>query len=37
MKSPYRQRPDAQAREDTERFIARYAARTAAKPRTRTR
>jgi myo-inositol-1-phosphate synthase len=36
MKSPYRQRPDAEARTDTEKFIARYAARTAgAKPRTR--
>jgi len=33
MKSPYRQRPDAQAREDTEKFIARYAARTASAPR----
>jgi myo-inositol-1-phosphate synthase len=32
MKSPYRQRPDAQAREDTEKFIARYArSKTAAK------
>jgi myo-inositol-1-phosphate synthase len=38
MKSPHRQRPDAEARADTEKFIARYAARTAgAKPRTRTR
>jgi len=35
MKSPHRQRPDAQAREDTEKFIARYARRktAAAKPR----
>ena len=29
MKSPYRQRPDDIARADTEKFIARYAARTA--------
>jgi len=36
MKSPYRQRPDAQAREDTEEFIARYAARkTTGKARTK--
>jgi myo-inositol-1-phosphate synthase len=32
MKSPYKQRPDDIARADTERFIARYAARTAATP-----
>jgi hypothetical protein len=31
MKSPHKQRPDDIARADTERFIERYAARTAAK------
>ena len=29
MKSPYRQRPDEQARADTERFIERYARKPA--------
>jgi myo-inositol-1-phosphate synthase len=32
MKSPYKQRPDDIARADTERFIERYAARTAVTP-----
>jgi myo-inositol-1-phosphate synthase len=32
MKSPYKQRPDDIARADTERFIERYASRTAGKP-----
>ncbi len=31
MKSPHNQRPDGQARIDTEKFIARYAARPAAR------
>jgi myo-inositol-1-phosphate synthase len=30
MKSPHKQRPDDIARNDTERFIQRYAGRTAA-------
>jgi hypothetical protein len=34
MKSPHNQRPDEQARTDTEAFIARYAGRPAL-PRTR--
>jgi myo-inositol-1-phosphate synthase len=33
MKSPHNQRPDNVAREDTERFIARYSRRPAAKPK----
>ena len=38
MKSPHRQRPDDVARADTEKFIARYSARTAGrKARTRPR
>jgi len=32
MKSPHRQRPDEQARTDTEAFIAKYAVRPGAKP-----
>jgi len=35
MKSPHRQRPDEQARADTERFIARYARKPTARPRAR--
>ena len=35
MKSPQNQRPDDQARTDTERFIARYARKPAARPRGR--
>jgi myo-inositol-1-phosphate synthase len=35
MKSPQNQRPDEQARADTEKFIARYARRGAASPRKR--
>ena len=37
MKSPMNQRPDAQARQETERFIARYARKPAPKPRARRR
>ena len=37
MKSPQNQRPDDQARRDTEKFIARYAGRPAAKPKTAAR
>jgi myo-inositol-1-phosphate synthase len=33
MKSPHRQRPDEQARRDTEKFIATYGARPGARPR----
>jgi myo-inositol-1-phosphate synthase len=33
MKSPHKQRPDDQAREATERFIAKYAGRPGTKPR----
>jgi myo-inositol-1-phosphate synthase len=32
MKSPQNQRPDDQAREDTEKFIAKYARRPATRP-----
>jgi hypothetical protein len=32
MKSPHRQRPDDQARAETEKFIARYAGRPGTKP-----
>ena len=32
MKSPHSQRPDAEAREQTEEFIARYARKPVAKP-----
>jgi myo-inositol-1-phosphate synthase len=32
MKSPHNQRPDAEAREQTEEFIARYARKPLAKP-----
>jgi myo-inositol-1-phosphate synthase len=35
MKSPHNQRPDALAREDTERFIARYAGQPGTSPRGR--
>ena len=35
MKSPHTQRPDDQAREATEKFIAKYAGRPGTKPRTR--
>jgi myo-inositol-1-phosphate synthase len=33
MKSPHRQRPDEQARRDTEKFIATYAARPGTRAR----
>ncbi len=36
MKSPHNQRPDNEARVDTERFIARYAGRPGTRPRGRT-
>ncbi len=36
MKSPHNQRPDDQARTDTERFIAKYAGRAGTRPRGRT-
>jgi myo-inositol-1-phosphate synthase len=36
MKSPHKQRPDDQAREDTERFIAKYGSRTGTTPKGRT-
>jgi myo-inositol-1-phosphate synthase len=36
MKSPHNQRPDNLAREETERFIARYARRAATQPKGRT-
>jgi myo-inositol-1-phosphate synthase len=36
MKSPQNQRPDEQAREDTERFIARYAGKPGTVPKGRT-
>jgi myo-inositol-1-phosphate synthase len=36
MKSPQNQRPDEQAREDTERFIARYAGKPGTSPKGRT-
>jgi myo-inositol-1-phosphate synthase len=36
MKSPHNQRPDDQARADTERFIAKYARRPGTSPRGRT-
>jgi myo-inositol-1-phosphate synthase len=35
MKSPHNQRPDDQARADTEKFIARYAGRPGTRPRGR--
>jgi myo-inositol-1-phosphate synthase len=35
MKSPQNQRPDDQAREDTEKFIAKYARRPATRPQGR--
>ncbi len=34
MKSPHNQRPDEQARADTEAFIAKYAGRPGSQPRT---
>jgi myo-inositol-1-phosphate synthase len=37
MKSPHRQRPDEQARTDTEAFIAKYAVRPAVKSRAKPR
>src|SRR5437660_3229716 len=37
MKSPHRQRPDDQARADTERFIAKYARRPGTRAKVRTR
>jgi myo-inositol-1-phosphate synthase len=36
MKSPHNQRPDEYAREETEKFIARYARRPASRPKGRT-
>jgi myo-inositol-1-phosphate synthase len=36
MKSPHNQRPDEQARADTEKFIARYAVRPGTRAKTRT-
>jgi myo-inositol-1-phosphate synthase len=36
MKSPHNQRPDDQARTETERFIAKYAGRVGTRPRGRT-
>jgi myo-inositol-1-phosphate synthase len=36
MKSPHNQRPDEQARADTEKFIAKYARKPATQPRGRT-
>jgi len=33
MKSPHRQRPDEQARQDTEAFIAKYSRQPTSKPR----
>jgi len=36
MKSPHNQRPDDQARTDTEKFIARYARKAATRPQGRT-
>jgi myo-inositol-1-phosphate synthase len=32
MKSPHNQRPDDEAREDTEKFIAKYARRPSTEP-----
>jgi myo-inositol-1-phosphate synthase len=36
MKSPHNQRPDDQAREDTEKFIAKYARKPGTRPKGRT-
>jgi myo-inositol-1-phosphate synthase len=36
MKSPHNQRPDNLAREETEKYIAKHARKTAPKPKTRT-
>jgi myo-inositol-1-phosphate synthase len=37
MKSPHTQRPDNEAREATEKFIAKYAGRPGTKPKARKR
>ncbi len=36
MKSPHNQRPDDQARADTEKFIAKYAGKPGTQPKGRT-